>query len=198
MLGKVRTSNRCIRGYDMQERKNPEEFFTCLAIQVIKRAGEESIRHPSFNALQVEHLLFSLIAEPESVGAKVLRRLGVNLQRLREMMLKDFLAEAREITEKEQVSFTPRTKKVIELAVDEARRRNHRFVGTIHFLFGFLQEGEGLTAAILDSEGIEMEGVNEKLHQLLDQEGVEVLLEGTVIDPVSLSDAEVDRLIRGE
>ena len=71
-----------------------------------------------------------------------------------------------------EIGLTPRAKKVIELAVDEARRLNHHYIGTEHLLLGLVREGEGIAAGVLESLGVNLEKVRTQTIQVLSQSGV--------------------------
>ena len=68
-----------------------------------------------------------------------------------------------------EIGLTPRAKKVIELAVDEARRLNHHYIGTEHLLLGLVREGEGIAAGVLESLGVSLEKVRQQVIQVLNQ-----------------------------
>ena len=71
-----------------------------------------------------------------------------------------------------EIGLTPRAKKVIELAVDEARRLNHHYIGTEHLLLGLVREGEGIAAGVLESLGVNLEKVRAQVIQVLSQSAV--------------------------
>jgi len=126
------------------------DTFTKQARKVLDYAQEEAQRF-QHDYIGTEHLLLGLICEGEGVAAKVLSDLGVELDKIRTAV--KFIGD-RVIAE--ETGLTPRTKKVIELAVDEARSFNHDYVGTEHLLLGLLREGEGIAVSILYNMGVDL------------------------------------------
>src|SRR5205085_4247728 len=107
------------------------------------------------NYIGTEHLLLGLVREGEGVATKVLTKLGVELNRVRSRV--EFIIGRGDRIVLGEIGLTPRAKKVIELAVDEARRMNHHYIGTEHLLLGLLREGEGIGAGVLESLGVRLE-----------------------------------------
>src|SRR6266481_6531173 len=128
--------------------------FTERARKVLSLAQEEAQRF-QHNYIGTEHILLGLIGEGEGVGAKVLRNLGVDLQRAHDSV--EFIIGRGDRIVLGEIGLTPRAKKVIEYAVDEARRLNHHYIGTEHLLLGLLREGEGIAAGVLQSLGVNLE-----------------------------------------
>jgi ATP-dependent Clp protease ATP-binding subunit ClpA len=128
--------------------------FTERARKVLSLAQEEAQRF-KHNYIGTEHLLLGLIREGEGVGAKVLRDLGVELHRAQSTV--EFIIGRGDRIVLGEIGLTPRAKKVIEYAVDEARRLNHQYIGTEHLLLGLLREGEGIAAGVLESLGVNLE-----------------------------------------
>jgi ATP-dependent Clp protease ATP-binding subunit ClpC len=128
--------------------------FTERARKVLSLAQEEAQRF-QHNYIGTEHLLLGLVREGEGVAAKVLSKLGVELQKVRESV--EFIIGRGDRIVLGEIGLTPRAKKVIELAVDEARRMNHHYIGTEHLLLGLLREGEGIGAGVLESLGVRLE-----------------------------------------
>lgn len=139
----------------MNERDRFDKF-TERARKVLSLAQEEAQRF-QHNYIGTEHLLLGLVREGEGVAAKVLNRLGVELQKVRETV--EFIIGRGDRIVLGQIGLTPRAKKVIELAVDEARRLNHHYIGTEHLLLGLVREGEGIAAGVLESLGVNLEKV---------------------------------------
>ncbi|MHB1419434.1 MAG: ATP-dependent Clp protease ATP-binding subunit [Bacillota bacterium] len=138
--------------------------FTERAQKVISLAREEAQRlnHP---AVGTEHLLLGLIGEGSGIAAKALENLGVGLDQVEEETIK-VIGSGEE--EQGPVSgFTPRAKKVLELANEEARRQGIGYVGTEHLLLGLLREGEGAAAQILENLGIGLDNVRQQVASLL-------------------------------
>src|SRR6266550_3858696 len=115
--------------------------FTERAKKVLGLAQEEAQRF-QHNYIGTEHLLLGLIREGEGVAAKVLSNLGVELNQVREAV-EAMIGRGDRIVLGE-IGLTPRAKKVIELAVDEAHRLNHHYIGTEHLLLGLVRKGEGM------------------------------------------------------
>jgi len=137
----------------MNERDRFDKF-TERARKVLSLAQEEAQRF-KHNYIGTEHLLLGLVREREGVAAKVLFKLGVELQLVRESV--EFIIGRGDRIVLGEIGLTPRAKKVIELAVDEARRMNHHYIGTEHLLLGLLREGEGIGAGVLESLGVNLE-----------------------------------------
>lgn len=138
--------------------------FTERARKVLSLAQEEAQRfqHPYIGT---EHLLLALVGEGEGVAAKVLVNLGVELNRVRSAV--EFIIGRGDRIVLGEMGLTPRSKKVIELAVDEARQLKHHYIGTEHLLLGLVREGEGVAAGVLNSLGIELEDVRRETLRLL-------------------------------
>ncbi len=130
--------------------------FTKRARRVLTAAQEEAIRL-NHNYIGTEHLLLGLVREENGVAVRVLRELDVDPRQVREMIERTVGRGQRAIQGK--LTLTPRTKRVIELAVDEARRMGHHYIGTEHLLLGIVREGEGVAVEILKSLGVSLEAV---------------------------------------
>ena len=128
--------------------------FTERARKVLSLAQEEAQRF-QHNYIGTEHLLLGLVREEEGVAAKVLQKLGVDLQAVRNAV--EFIIGRGDRIVLGEIGLTPRAKKVIELAIDEARRMNHHYIGTEHLLLGLVREGEGIAAGVLESLGVKLE-----------------------------------------
>ncbi len=138
--------------------------FTERARKVLSLAQEEAQRL-QHNYIGTEHLLLGLVRENEGVAAKVLNKLGVELNKVRSTV--EFIIGRGDRIVLGEIGLTPRAKKVIELAVDEARRMNHHYIGTEHLLLGLLREGEGIGAGALESLGIRLEQVRRETLKVL-------------------------------
>ena len=143
--------------------------FTERARKVLSLAQEEAQRF-QHNYIGTEHLLLGLVREGEGVAAKVLSNLGVELYQVRNAV--EFIIGRGDRIVLGEIGLTPRAKKVIELAVDEARRLNHHYIGTEHLLLGLVREGEGIAAGVLESLGVNLEKVRTQTIQVLSQSGV--------------------------
>jgi len=131
--------------------------FTKRARRVLSLAQEEAQRL-NHNYIGTEHLLLGLIREENSVAVKVLRELGVKPQRVKDMVERT-VGQGQRTMLSPKLTLTPRTKRVIELAVDEARRMGHHYIGTEHLLLGLVREGEGVAVNVLRSMGVNLEKV---------------------------------------
>ena len=140
------------------------EKFTERARKVLSLAQEEAQRF-NHNYIGTEHLLLGLVREGDGVAAKVLMHLGVELDKARSAV--EFIIGRGDRIVLGEVGLTPRAKKVIELAVDEARRLNHHYVGTEHLLLGLIREGEGIAAGVLESLGVNLEKVRRATIEVL-------------------------------
>src|SRR5438045_2123506 len=140
--------------------------FTERARKVLSLAQEEAQRF-QHNYIGTEHLLLGLVREGEGVAAKVLSNLGVELNKVRSAV--EFIIGRGDRIVLGEIGLTPRAKKVIELAVDEARRLNHHYIGTEHLLLGLVREGEGIAAGVLESLGVNLEKVRTQTIQVLSQ-----------------------------
>ncbi len=142
--------------------------FTERAKKVLVLAQEEAQRF-NHNYIGTEHLLLGLVREGEGVAAKVLSNLGVELNKVRSAV--EFIIGRGNRMVIGDVNLTPRAKKVIELAVEEARRLNHNYIGTEHLLLGLVREGEGIAAGVLESLGVNLEKVRTQVIQVVNQSG---------------------------
>lgn len=186
--------------------------FTERAQRVVILAQEEA-RRLGHNVVGTEHLLLGLIAEGDGVAGRVLSQF-VDLQQVR--------GEVERIIGRGegliigQIGFTPRAKRVLELAFDEARQLGHTYIGTEHILLGLIREGEGVAAQVLANMGIDLETVRKQVVEVLggktqggkaaharktptlDQFGqdyTELAREGK-LDPVIGRDKEIQRVIQ--
>jgi len=146
----------------------PDRFdkFTERARRVLTLAQEEAQRF-NHNYIGTEHLLLGLVREGDGVAAKVLSNLGVDLNKVRSAV--EFIIGRGDRSGTGEIGLTPRAKKVIELAVDEARRLNHSYIGTEHLLLGLVREGEGVAAGVLESLGVNLERVRGETTRILAQ-----------------------------
>jgi ATP-dependent Clp protease ATP-binding subunit ClpC len=142
------------------------EKFTERARKVLTLAQEEAQRF-NHNYIGTEHLLLGLVREGDGVAARVLSNMGVQLPKVRSAV--EFIIGRGESVIMGEIGLTPRAKKVIELAVDEARRLNHHYIGTEHLLLGLVREGEGIAAGVLESLGVNLEKVRAQVMQVVSQ-----------------------------
>ncbi len=144
------------------------EPFTERARRSIVLAQEEAQRLGN-NYIGTEHILLGIISEGESLAAKVLESLGVNLAKVRQEV-EAIVGRGGQTVQQEMV-FTPRAKRVIELAFEEARQLNHNYIGTEHLLLGLIREGEGVAARVLTNLGVDPAKVRVQTTSLLGAEG---------------------------
>ena len=142
------------------------EKFTERARRVLTAAQEEA-QHLNHNYIGTEHILLGLIREEEGVAAKVLVSMGVTLSKVRSAV--EYIIGRGEKASTGEIGLTPRAKRVIELAIDEARRLGHNYIGTEHLLLGLLHEGEGVAAGVLESFGITLEQARAEVVRALSQ-----------------------------
>jgi ATP-dependent Clp protease ATP-binding subunit ClpC len=140
--------------------------FTKRAKQVLQLATEEAraFNHPYIGT---EHILLGLIREGEGVAARVLDDLGVKLSQARHAV--EFIVGFGEGPSRQDQDLTARAKKVIEYAVDEAKRLNHHYIGTEHLLLGLVRNGEGVATGVLDIMGVSLEQVRTQVMRVLRQ-----------------------------
>ncbi len=141
--------------------------FTERARKVVFYAQEEAQKFGE-GYVSTEHLLLGLVRDEDSVAARVLDKLGVSLERVREEVEKQLpRADRRTVQE---MSLTPRAKRVIDLAYDEARSLNNNYIGTEHLLLGLIREGEGLAGRVLAKLGVDIERARAEVLALQDNE----------------------------
>ncbi len=129
--------------------------------------AQEEAQRFQHNHIGTEHLLLGLVREGEGVAAKVLSNLGVELNKVRSAV--EFIIGRGDRIVLGVSGLTPSAKKVIELAVDEARRLNHHYIGTEHLLLGLASEEKGIAAGVLESLGVNLEKVRTQTIQVLGQ-----------------------------
>lgn len=195
--------------------------FTKRARRVLTFAQEEAQRL-NHNYIGTEHILLGLIREEDGLAAKVLRDLGLDQTRVRQVI--EEIVGRGQAAPGTRLSLTPRTKRVIELAVDEARRMGHHYIGTEHLLLGLIREGDGIAVNVLKSLGVSPDKVRSNLARevmnaaptqseesktsskkrgesktpLLDQLAVDLtqLAEDNKLDPVIGRQKEIERVIQ--
>src|SRR5512140_3456276 len=139
--------------------------FTERVRKVIYLAREEAARL-QHDYIGTEHLLLGGIREGEGTAATVLNNLGVDRERSGQEVENRGVAAGGRMTIGE-IPFTPRAKRVLELAVEEARSLGHNYVGTEHLLLGLIREGEGVAAKVLLELGVDRKRVREETLKLL-------------------------------
>lgn len=142
--------------------------FTERAQKAILLSQEEAqkLRH---DYVGTEHLLLGLISEEEGIAAKALKNAGVSIEDARTQVVN---AVGYGNYETEILGFTPRTKRVFELSLIEARNLGHNYIGTEHILLGLLSEGEGVAAIVLRSLGVDIERLRENIIEMLSENNI--------------------------
>jgi ATP-dependent Clp protease ATP-binding subunit ClpC len=141
------------------------ERFTDRARKVMALANQEAQRF-NHEYIGTEHILLGLVKEGSGVGANVLKNLDVDLRKVR-LEVEKLVKAGPEMVTMGRLPQTPRAKKVIEYAIEEARNLNHNYVGTEHLLLGLLREHDGVAAQVLMNLGLRLEQVREEVLNLL-------------------------------
>jgi diadenosine tetraphosphate (Ap4A) HIT family hydrolase len=155
-------------GQEVVPLMGPFDRFNDRAKRVLALAQDEAIRF-NHNYIGVEHLLLGLMREGEGVAAKVLQSLGVELAKAR-TAVEFVIGRGDSATPPNDITLTPRVKKVIELAIDEAKKLGHSHVGTEHLLLGMVREGGSIGTGVLESLGVSLEKVRQQVIQTLGQQ----------------------------
>ncbi len=141
--------------------------FTERARKVVFFAQEEAQKFGE-GYVSTEHLLLGLVRESDSVAARVLEKLGVGLGKIRAEVEKQL--PRGESRPSQDMTLTPRAKRVIDLAYDEARNLNNNYIGTEHLLLGLIREGDGLAGRVLARLGVELDRARREVMALQDNE----------------------------
>jgi ATP-dependent Clp protease ATP-binding subunit ClpC len=141
------------------------ERFTDRARKVMALANQEAQRF-NHEYIGTEHILLGLVKEGSGVGATVLKNLDVDIKKLR-LEIEKQVKSGPEMVTMGKLPQTPRAKKVIEYAIEEARALNHNYVGTEHILLGLLRETEGIAARVLMDLGLKLEDIRQEVLNLL-------------------------------
>ena len=153
------------------------ERFTDRARRVVVLAQEEA-RILSHNYIGTEHLLLGLIGEGEGVAAKALESLGISLAAVRQQVV-EIIGQGQQAPGG-HIPFTPRAKKVLELAQREAHALGHDYIGTEHILLGLIREGDGVAAQVLVNLGADLNRVRQQVIQLVHgYQGKDVIGQGS-------------------
>jgi ATP-dependent Clp protease ATP-binding subunit ClpA len=150
----------------------PFDRFNDRAKRVLALAQDEAIRF-NHNYIGVEHLMLGLIREGEGVAARVLNSLGVELSKAR-TSVEFAISRGDSTTSPSEITLSPRTKKVIELAIDEARKLGHGYVGTEHLLLAIVREGQSVGAGMLESLGLSLDTVRHQVIAVLGRQGADM------------------------
>ena len=144
------------------------ERFTPLASQVVGLAMEE-VRALKHNYIGTEHILLGLLREEEGLAARVLESLDITVEEVRAQVAR-IVGQGDEVTTG-QIPFTPRAKKVLELALREALSLGHNYIGTEHILLGLVRENEGVAARILLDFDADAEKIRNEIIRMLSGAG---------------------------
>ncbi len=137
--------------------------FTERAQKVLALSQEEAIRL-RHNNIGTEHILLGLVREGEGIAAKALFALGLSPDKI-QSEVENLIGKGQDSGQ--NIHYTPRAKKVIELSMDEARKLGHSYVGTEHILLGLIREGEGVAARVLNNLGVSLNKARQQVLQLL-------------------------------
>src|SRR5438445_2854622 len=141
------------------------ERFTDRARKVMALANQEAQRF-NHEYIGTEHILLGLVKEGSGVGATVLKNLDIDLRKVR-LEVEKLVKSGPDMVTMGKLPQTPRAKKEIEYAIEEARSLNHNYVGTEHLLLGLLREHDGVAAQVLMNLGLKLEEVREEVLNLL-------------------------------
>ncbi|NNM87036.1 MAG: ATP-dependent Clp protease ATP-binding subunit [Phycisphaerae bacterium] len=141
------------------------ERFTDRARKVMALANQEAQRF-NHEYIGTEHILLGLVKEGSGVGATVLKNLDIDLRKVR-LEVEKLVKSGPDMVTMGKLPQTPRAKKVIEYAIEEARNLGHNYVGTEHLLLGLLRERDGVAAQVLMNLGLKLEEVREEVLNLL-------------------------------
>ena len=144
------------------------ERFSEGARRALRRAQEEAQRL-GHNYIDTEHILLGLMVGEAGTAAKILNNLGVTSNKV-QAAIEFVTGKGEKKTTNREIDLAPRAKRVIELAVDEARRLNFNYIGSEHLLLGLLREGEGVACNVLESFGITLERALEEVNRSARQE----------------------------
>src|SRR5687768_6084342 len=139
--------------------------FTDRAKKVMSLARQEAQKF-NHEYIGTEHVLLGLVQEGSGVAANVLKNMNIDLKRIRAEIEKIVKGSPTMVTQG-NLPFTPRAKKVLELAVEEASNLGHNYIGTEHLLLGLIKENEGIAARVLLNLGVKLEEVREEILEFL-------------------------------
>lgn len=148
------------------------QFFTERGKKVVQLAHREALRL-GHDIIGTEHILLGLIAEGEGVAVQVLESLGVDLDEMK-IKVEEAVGSRPSKLRPVDLPLSPRAKRVLDLAIGEARNMKVNYVGTEHVLLGLLAEGEGIASQVMVSYGLDLENVRQELNKFLsssDKEG---------------------------
>lgn len=139
--------------------------FTESARKVVFYAQEEAQKYGD-GYISTEHLLLGLTRDPDTIAARVLNRFDVDLTKLR--IAVEESATQYEKTSQQEMTLTPRAKRVIDLAYDEARNLHNNYIGTEHLLLGLIHEGDGLAGKVLAKLNVDLFQARDEVRLLQD------------------------------
>ncbi len=155
--------------------------FTERAQQVLVLAQEEAKRL-NHNFIGTEHLLLGLAREGSGIAARALQGMNIDLNAVRQEV--ERITPKGEKVIQQGISYTPRAKRVVELAIEESQNLGHNYVGTEHLMLGLVREGEGIAAQVLSNMGIDLKRARKEVIQLLGgEEGTARAAEGEKAGP---------------
>ncbi len=151
------------------------ERFTQRARRVLSLAKQEAerMRH---NTIGTEHLLLGLIQEEGGVAGRVLRDLGLEVDRVKEVVEK--LSDSEEYLGG-KIDLAPGTQQVLEFAIEEARRMGHHYIGTEHLLLGLVRHDEGIAMEVLRKLGVTPEQIRRQTRRVLQESSTTAALPGS-------------------
>jgi ATP-dependent Clp protease ATP-binding subunit ClpC len=150
-------------------------MFTDRVKKVMQIAREESVRLGN-DYVGTEHLLLGLIKEGDGVAVAVMRGMGVDVDDLTASIERTVTSAGGMMTVGQMLPFTPRAKKVLEIAATEARSMSHKYIGTEHLLLALMKDAESAAANALGAAGLEYDRVKEEINRVL--KGGEVSVPG--------------------
>ena len=145
--------------------------FTARAEKALEYAQEIAMEL-GHNYIGTEHLLYGLVEEGTGVASKVLQNQGLTSERVKQS-IEEIVGVGDEIEDANQISFTPRSKRVIENAFLEARKLGTEYIGTEHLLIGIMKEGDCVATRIMLEEDVNPQGLYNELVKVLNEEGEE-------------------------
>ena len=163
--------------------------FSERARRVLTLAQDEA-RRLNHNYIGTEHILLGLVREEDGVAAKVLVSMGVNLSKVTQAV--EYIVGPGEKPSTTASGLTSRAKRVLELAIDEARQMGHSYIGTEHLLLGLLREGEGVAAKVLDSFSVNIERARAEVTRLFSQSSARARISRTSSRTPTLDQVGVD------
>src|SRR5690554_4929533 len=138
--------------------------FTERARKVLSLAEKEAVRL-NHNYVGTEHMLLGLVKEGQGVAARALQEADITVEKVMEK-IKEIIGEGKPLNNT-SITLTPRSKKVLNLSMDEARRLGHNYIGTEHLLLGLIREGEGVAARIIIDLGGDLNNLYKQVIELL-------------------------------